>query len=623
MKTSESITVLKIPEKPININAIIFDTETRTEQTPKGKELKLLFGYFKKVIEGQEITNFEDNRFFFTKEDFTKYILTCEGFPCSGKKKYVWAHNMSFDFRIGISTKILKDNGFTISCFSATPCIIEYFNEKTEETILFLDTFNFFKTSIEALGKYFGIEKIQIDFEHPESIDMMQLRERCKRDVEVCLKVLENLYPQMGCKVKVSAAQMAFHAVRQLLPYDIQKINTQLSDLSYHGGRVEVFRNDKAYTKKYDVNSMYPYVMQKYEYPVGLEGFYLYPTKRFFEMQIEKGLGFIADCNFNIPENVHVPSIPLNRQGDNKLIFPVGKFRAIACQPEINMDYVTSINSVEFYYMGKIFEDFIKKYYPLKQTSEGFMREFYKVGRLNSSYGKFAQSKIKTERFKKYDNLMDFGCSRLTDLKDITHNMKFLDGECFVNIKGSRKFSVAVASFVCSYARADLYNRTMNYLNDAKDLYYFDTDCFVLPEQYSLQTNDELGGIKLEDEGISQFFAPKIYYYIKRDNPRLVWNNNELEFTNKFYNPKDTCCPNTIYFDKFQNKSLKMKGVSKNWFLEWEKDQIRAKGKKFSNFTETLNKGSVGIYEYEQEKKIKLHDDKRIWNSFISQPIKY
>lgn len=587
MHPSECITVLKERQKPLKLNAIIFDTETKTEETSFGKELKLRFGYYKKIIDGKENNLKKDNDFFFSKKQFTDYILDASGF--AGHTKYIWAHNTSFDFRIGIDTKTLKQQGYSLTCFSINPFIIEYV--KDYDRILFLDTFNFFKTSIERLGAYFGIEKIQIDFENEDKIDLVLLAERCKRDVQVCFKVLESLYPQMGNRVKVSAAQLAFSSVRECLPYDIQKINTQLADLAYHGGRVEVFRHDKAYTKKFDINSQYPYVMWKYQYPISLEGTYIYPTKKFIQMQIEKGLGFIADCNFNVPENTHVPYIPYIREkiptSARKLIFPVGKFRSVVCSPEINFDWATNVNSIEFYYMGDIFKTFVEKNYPLKQISTGFMREFYK-GNLNSSYGKCAQKRLKTQKFPKYDNFMQFGATHLTDLKNDTYHMKFLDGECFCNIAGERKYSVVVAAFVCSYARRYLYDKSMSYIKDAyEDLYYYDTDCFALPESYNLGVDNELGGIKLEDEGVSQFFCPKIYYY-EKDGARKI----------------------------------KLKGVKKTWSMDWRDGEIYTKGKRFTNFSETLAKNMCGILEIMQEKKISLKDDKRNWsNGNISKPI--
>ena len=616
MRKSESITVINSKPEPISLDAIIFDTETKTEKIEKGKELKLKFGYYIKVIDGEKSRKEIDNSVFFTKKEFTNYILNCKGFSRSGgKSKVIWSHNASFDFRIGVDTYLLKENGYSISCFSVNPFILEYV--KNDESILFLDTFNFFKTSIEVLGQFFGIEKIKINFDK-ENIDDVLLLERCKRDVEVCYRVLMNLYPQMGNKIKYSAAQLAFFSVRENLPYDIQKINTEIANLSFHGGRVEVFRNDEEYTNKYDINSAYPYNMKINKYPIGIEGYYINPSKNFIQRQLDKGLGFIADCNFDIPTNLHIAPIPYFRE-DKKLIFPVGKFRSVVCSPEINLDYVTSFNAVECYYMGNIFEKFIDKYYPLKQISTGFMREFYKVGKLNSSYGKFGQKRIKTMRFKQYDGLMEFGKTHLTDLDENTYNMKFLEGECFTNIIGDRKYSVAVGSFVTSYTRADLFNRVLEF---DKDLYYLDTDCFVLPEYWSLKTSDNLGGIKLEDSGISRFYCPKVYYYIKRDNPRLVFNDMELELTDSYYNPKGSNSPKTYYFDKSNVRSLKLKGVKKNWSLDWRQNEIFAEGKRFTNFNETLNKNMIGILEVIQNKTTSLIDDKRIWSGEYSKPIK-
>ena len=284
-----------------------------------------------------------------------------------------------------------------------------------------------------------------------------------------------------------------------------------------------------------------------------------------------------------MPTDTYIPLTPYLRVKDKRLLFPVGKFRTTACSPEIVFDHVTKFHKVEFYRMGKIFEDFVNKYYPLKQSSTGFMKQFYKVGILNSCYGKFGQKHVKTERFPQYDDKIEFGHLSLSDNNNGFSLLKFLGGKCFKNIGYGRKNSVAVSSFVCSYARKELWDYLQLY---EKDVYYTDTDCFVLPSRIKLPVDDELGGLKIEAEGKAKFFTPKIYYFMK---------DNE--------------------------KDMKMKGVKKSWIYEIVGDTIEAKGNRFTNFSESINKYGFKVMRVKENKTIRLTDNKRTWNGNDSMPI--
>jgi len=568
------------------LNGILFDTETRTIND----ELVLRLGYYVRVLNDVIV----EKNFFYDKNDFTRKVISYCG--SNGHfTSYVWAHNTGFDFRVGINT-ILFNPEFSLTIVSSNPFIINYQNtvidiegEDKHYNILFLDTFNFFKTSIEKLGDFFGIKKIDIDFveyeKRGEEIPEDLLKERCVNDVMVLYSVLKTLYRQMPNRVKWSSAQLSYSTFKSCLPYVIDKINTDLASKSYHGGRVEVFRRDEAEVIKYDVNSMYPYVMLKYGYPTEIfnGGIMIEPEFDVVKDLVDEGYGYIADVSLNVPINKYIPLTPMLREKDKRLIFPVGQFRTVACSPEIDFSEVTKFHKVEFYRLGKIFEQFVNKYYPLKQSSTGFMREFYKVGILNSCYGKFGQKYVKTERYNKYDDKMEFGHLTLEDIEGKFSLLKFLGGDCYKNIGYGRKNSVAVASFVCSYARKELYNYLRKYENE---IIYCDTDCFVLPKKIKLKCDDELGGIKIEGEGKAQFFTPKIYF-----------------------------------FDKDGKQERKIKGVKKDWKYVIKGDEILAHGNRFTNFSESINFHDFKVKRVHEKKVIRLIDNKRVWKGNCSTPI--
>jgi hypothetical protein len=95
---------------------------------------------------------------------------------------------------------------------------------------------------------------------------------------------------------------------------------------AYFGGRTEIFKpifdneiNDSDFLFYQDINSLYPYVMSKFEYPDKFLG-WLEGKKEYDQHEMA-----IWHCKVRVPEDMYAPPLPVKRE--ERLIFPVGEFK--------------------------------------------------------------------------------------------------------------------------------------------------------------------------------------------------------------------------------------------------------------------------------------------------------
>src|SRR4030042_5904006 len=188
-------------------------------------------------------------------------------------KIYLVAHNVAFDFRVLEGFKVMKKNCFKIKklIYNGTTNIWEF--RKGNKTICILDNMNFFKSSLENVGKSIGLEKMNM----PDDDENLLIY--CKRDVEIMVKAWRILFTflkenNLGNFSKTIASQ-AMAGYRHRFMKEKIFIHTwenavKMERESYHGGRTECFFIGELPREKYyllDVNSMYPSCMREYDYP--------------------------------------------------------------------------------------------------------------------------------------------------------------------------------------------------------------------------------------------------------------------------------------------------------------------------------------------------------------------
>jgi hypothetical protein len=501
------------------VNLIYFDVETKFSKGIE-KDISVTYHTFKVAV----VKNNEKRYVCYSKDELTEKILELciKRKRVNGKRKrvknIVFAHNADYDFRFLNWDLIL--NKYDITNKSMKPFFVdlrEKRNCKRKTNILILDSLNWFKASLKKLGDIFGLKKFDINF---ESCSMKELIEYCKRDVDILEKVVEfldNMHKEYDIWWTLSIAQMTYRIFRKhfldktLFSPNIDDI-MKLERNSYKGGRVEVFdlnRFEEIF--KYDINSLYPYIMKTSKVPIKLKSYYSkkhcdklsFQQKRIIlDKELKQDKLIIVEAT--IEEYSDFPTISVRKEG--KLIFPNGRFKCYLTTNEYLKvkDKVKDIHQFSVYHGDLLFRKFVDTFYSKRNIAKAnknkVMSYFYKI-LLNSLYGKFGQRRFEFKRFKELDDFKEFGIIEHIDAETFeNHHVHYFLGKAFKKeiYEDNPRAFVAIASHITANARLELYK----YIQENKDkIVYCDTDSVFLTEQ-RLENNyndsKTLGGMKFE-----------------------------------------------------------------------------------------------------------------------------
>lgn len=307
---------------------------------------------------------------------------------------------------------------------------------------------------------------------------------------------------------------------------------------AYRGGAVDVYRPHGYNLFCYDVNSLYPYVMQSKPYPVGYSEYFWGNI-----LSLSEIFG-IVKCNIIAPD-IYAP-ILLTKTVDDKVIAPIGSWTGWYCSEELKLAqrYGYQIEVIEGYHWSNqeiIFSEYVNKLYDLRLTyPKSDSRNFICKLLLNSLYGKFGMSPIVTEYSftteETFDQDIKEDIIERLDYKDIvklgkyimlgqesTNNSLEVLKRCQENKKRYNllQISTPIAVFTTAYARMHMAELKIKYKDH---IYYSDTDSFFmdipLPDS---MVGDELGKFKLEyDIQEAVFLAPKVYALRLEDGTEVI-----------------------------------------------------------------------------------------------------
>lgn len=282
--------------------------------------------------------------------------------------------------------------------------------------------------------------------------------------------------------------------------------------MAYFGGRTEIFKpifddevNDSDFLYYQDINSLYPFVMAKFEYPdkfLGwLEG----------EDEYNKNEMAIWHCKVRVPENMYAPPLPVKRE--ERLIFPVGEFKGYWTKYELEYARSLGCEILEYYEgacfhnAGLIFKPFIETLYKMrleaKEKNDNVTQMTMKLI-MNSCYGRMG---INKERSK---IIIDDGTfNKVKLLAEIDFPDSSSIRLCEKPERARTMFSnPAIACFVTSYARVFLHENMREV--GVKHVFYCDTDSLFTDKP--MKVGKELGAMKLEYKCKSAcFLLPKTY----------------------------------------------------------------------------------------------------------------
>jgi hypothetical protein len=385
---------------------------------------------------------------------------------------------------------------------------------------------NYFKGSLAELGESLGFKKGKVDF---KTVSDTELKQYCSRDVLIMVKAWETLYHfvkehNLGNVANTIAGQ-SFNAYRHRFMH--YKILIQhdpnimaLERAAYHGGRVSVFwkgAQENGAFYKVDVNSMYPYVMQKESYPYQFVGLAENVSKETLEDAL-KEYAIIARVTVDTKEPIFVA-----KRGQHN-VYPVGEFTTTLTTPELSYalrkGYIKDVIMMAKYKKAPIFKEYIDYFYPLKvKYKRQHNGPFYMMVKyyLNTLYGKFGQ---KSHQWKRVDNPDKelYNTDIIYNPKENhTINVYHLGDDvwtCEETGEGREAFP-AIAAHVTAYARMYLYE--LKEMSGPHNCYYCDTDSLIVNKAGidSLLTrldDTKLGFLKVELMANQlTILAPKYY----------------------------------------------------------------------------------------------------------------
>jgi len=439
------------------------------------------------------------------------------------------SHNTKYDLMIsGLFENVIKGEflGFKLK---GKPIVDSNIYLNFSDKIEFIDSFNYFKTSLEELAKQIGKEKVNVEEYRlsPEEWNKRLLEdgeERVRRDTEILYDYFMK-FLSMDFVFGTTIASTSFRTFRSKYlkgKVSMRRVDLLPSILSYRGGRVEAYRINRWYKiNGYDINSLYPYVMRDNRFSVEFESELEHLTVEYVEKNLS-GYNFLINCDFEFPKDT--PRVPIMVK-DDKSFKLVEKLKAknvwitsAELMAGLKEGGVFKIHKGLMYKSRVIFKDFIDSFYKFKKEAKTkFERNFYKLI-MNSLYGKFGQHNAEVMILRN-EAVRDYILSKA--LKNQSSIVRF-DGKTFIihdkeyityrddsDLRTAR-YPVIVASEVTAYAR--LVNFYWQKKIGFDKVLYTDTDSFYTFSDVKLNTSDELGDLKKEySNAYAIFYGAKDY----------------------------------------------------------------------------------------------------------------
>lgn len=289
--------------------------------------------------------------------------------------------------------------------------------------IRMVDTINYWRTSVAALGDGIGLPKLPLPAQTAPQEDWFQY---CQRDTEIIEQSVCQLMDKWEADDcghwSTTAAGLGFAAFRRIAPEKQILINhsepqISLSRAAYYGGQAEAYylgeMKQKIYL--YDVRSFYPRIMLDHWFPVE----FMKMGKDLDPQSVKRKMQFhccVARCTVRTMFDGYPKRLlDLDKHGKTKvaeyldgqivfgeprLAFPTGEYQTCLAGPELaraieNRELV-KIHEIAWYRSAKVFSNFIRIWYdrrPELVTPETFAQDLLCKTVMNSMSGRFGQRK--------------------------------------------------------------------------------------------------------------------------------------------------------------------------------------------------------------------------------------
>jgi hypothetical protein len=426
---------------------------------------------------------------------------------------------------------------FRGACVISDPPIIIVL-KSNRGVIRFIDTMNYWNTSVRRLGDSLGLPKLT----RPEdTYSPGEWFGYCQRDVEIVERAVCGLMDEWerdgSGHWATTAAGLAWSAFRRYLPekqilIDHGEPHQSMERAAYYGGQAEAYFLGKVNEPVwlYDVRSLYPWCMSQQFYPVQ----FLHMGKETDPAKVLQRLEF--DCAVaKVIVKTEGSGYPVRIKGDNsaaavkrrriatgravweedRLAFPVGKYSTYLAGPElaraIRRKEVVEIQSIAWYRSAQIFREFVDHWFakrPDVVTPENYARDVLAKTVLVSMSGYFAKHKMRWKDRPEVRAIAAWGEWFGFDAQtEVSTKFRAIGGavQCLEPGGESRDSFPLISAYITAYGRQQLLS--LRELCPEKSVLYQDTDSLMLTrdgrdalESRNLIGSGELGGLRLVRE---------------------------------------------------------------------------------------------------------------------------
>ena len=488
-----------------------------------------------KYRESQEIYNYDlyDGKTHFYGTDLLGFYDSVYTLMRRYNKITLFGHFIRYDLQIlDIIKFILKKEflGLHLQTSMIDNVIFIKFRSANKEFVIqYLDTYNYFRTSLNELAKKLGLSKTDIEnykLEWKKWNAQLEVNgeERVKTDCEILYKVFTEFLNDKDFVHGVSIASTSFKTLKQnwlkrTLTMPKCLIDSVLE--SYRGGRTEIYRinNEPLHLNVYDINSLYPYVMRNKKY-----------SYKFHKEVNSINFDDIENADYNYLYNIDYTyqdkplRLPIVVKDDNGKLTQIYSKRNVWLTGQEVLELYKQNVIITFragyeFFNDYLFTDFIDYFYNKRLNSTNKLsKEFYKYI-MNTSYGTMGQHKgfseiipydFKDEQFQYALFLHNNTNKSKIEVNDVVYSFHNGYATIHKDLLRSRMHNPLIASEITANARLENYYWQRNI--GFEHIFYTDTDSFFIDREWSI--SKDLGKLKLEKSGIFMLYDVKDYSYI-------------------------------------------------------------------------------------------------------------
>lgn len=626
--------------------------------------LKPLKGKLKKYpIFGFDIETYNNNRnflcasivgenyqkIFYNKEDLKKELATNRRF----RGAYLCATNLLFDFfgifeirealenfnlieRAGsliLATTHLKYDAKDYNFYNNTKMIKMLQKLKTRDKekiktfkqqyyqIKLIDSANHLKTSVMNLGKIVKLPKLKSPSflgKYPKNKKEWEYMIYYNvRDSTITYKFMEFMqeqYNTIGAEMKTTISSTSLDLFRRKFLRFFWKQQPRehilFSYRGFYGGRTEAYKrgifniDNYGKIKSYDVNSLYPYCLKKFRFPIPSKS-QIYKKCSSNVIDSFNGVGYFE---LDVPKDFHIPLLPVK---SDKLRFNTGKIKGYydfySIRQALNMgcQLLKIKDCIVYEHTFKPFTKFIDVQYnlrmKLKKRNDG--TEIAPKILMNSFFGKLGYN-FSNKEILGDDTAVLF--SKETDSILPTKDKSIYRIITTENSKIPNYVFPIISLMVTAYARNIMqkYFKKIGY----DRVIYTDTDCIFTTRKIS--TSSEIGKLKIENSFKEVcIIKPKFYAGIPIDDKPII-KLKGMQFNPNNINKKLSDIQKAVLnYKKFKKMIINNNFKGENLHFRKLRSAIGSKNK-YVNET------------YIMPKEMGLDDDKRLWQKehFTARP---